>query len=292
MKQKLSVIIPVKFPSRHVQNLFEITRRCLQEGIQIIVVLDSENDSNLQTKVIDDLGRLGALAIAGNFNNPGDPRNVGLEKSHGEWIVFWDVDDSPDVARVLRAVNIAAADCELLVGDYLHFNQITGEYRKFSAKAILDNFVKGPGMWRFIFRRELIGELRFPSLPVAEDLSFLIEVLGLHPQMQIVEETLYTYHTNVLHQITKSLSRERVIESQLRVLESASSPQCEIGRDCFYCKCIDIIMWRLTLSSLTRIGIIKSIPNYGFVSARKFLISKIMRFGIKRNLLLLWLLLK
>ena len=76
-----------------------------------------------------------------------------------------------------------------------------------------------PGIWRYVFSRNVFGELRFPPLAMGEDQDFLVEVLLKEKDIYIFGEPVYTYTVGGGTQLTRNRSALKDVSKSLDYLE-------------------------------------------------------------------------
>ena len=162
--------------------------------------------------------------IEGIYGNPGSARNAGLEQVNTDWICFWDSDDFPDVSKYLEMVEIADnKGYSIAKGGYEIFKpQINVSNHLIAPKISNKNFARhimDPGIWRYVFSRNVFGELRFPPLTMGEDQDFLVEVLLKEKDIYIFDEPVYTYKVGGGTQLTRNPSSFKDVGKSLDYLE-------------------------------------------------------------------------
>ena len=213
----LSVIIPVGgFPNGD-SILKSWIEKQLPFGLEVILVLDCEDKSvtkNLQDIVHCRVGNKISLQVS-HFRNPGSTREKGLKSAAGEWVCFWDADDFPEVENVFRNLQkIENQDADLLIGDYRIVDFATKkETNHFNGKKdpIMDVYLN-PGLWRCVFKRQVVQNIPFPALKMGEDQVFLFRALNKSKKVKFVNENFYNYYQYPAGQLTKSnrISRDLI----------------------------------------------------------------------------------
>lgn len=205
----LSAVIPIGgFPNGDTA-LKSWLLQTLPVGMEVLLVLDSNEKS-----VIDSVQSL-ASSNYGNkitvlnsiYRNPGSTRNIGLQAARGKWVCFWDADDVPDVTNVWR--NAERGDnqqADIVVGTYVNIDFESKKQKNHlhgSSDPLMDIYLN-PGIWRFIFKREVIQEISFPALKMGEDQVFLLKALSKSNKNKFVGENFYNYYQYCTGQLTKS----------------------------------------------------------------------------------------
>jgi len=206
-----SVICPVFNMAGRLQ-LFEewVGKLSAYPQIEVIIINDySDEATSAELKAI--CQRYDNLKfIEGNFGNPGSARNAGIEICQGEWVIFWDSDDKPDVDNFLELLKFnAEINPDICFGRYEIFNEIshlTSESPAWSSetKRDLSAVARNPGIWRIVFARELIQGMRFEPLRMAEDQIFICEAILRARKLVFVDYQIYTYFTGSIDHLTKN----------------------------------------------------------------------------------------
>lgn len=189
----------------------------LATGAELSLMLDTICNSQIKLFTVE-------------FGSPGFSRNFGLSKAAGSWIVFWDCDDLPNVNIVLQ----------LLLSENLHRIQaIIGEFTSYnlhtelSKKHLLtgnpyEKIALMPGLWRFVFNKEALGNIKFLRILMAEDQIFLMEFLAINKNNLIVSQDFYTYYVGVKN----SLSSNRDAIKDLAISLKWTSSHIKVDFNC------------------------------------------------------------
>ena len=194
MKYKISIIIPThnieKYLVESVNSLFNQTIGI--QNVEIIMVDDHSSDGT--AAIIDnyanDYNNFIPIHLTENSGLPGKPRNIGLEKATGEYLMFMDHDDcyaSDALETFYNKITIEGADVIFSRYNYYFENgRITQNPNLFGKKKeiIVDNIAEeerllstAPAIWAKMFKRSFImnNNIRFPEGMLAEDLSFVTQ---------------------------------------------------------------------------------------------------------------------
>jgi glycosyltransferase involved in cell wall biosynthesis len=198
MIEAVDIVIPVLMPSNHLQELRKyLNNTC--DRIKIIYVLDFGRDHNPDHKQ-GFSNNPKEKFVYGSFGSPGEARNAGLKICTSDYVIFWDVDDLPEIettCTVLRDLSVESS--EALVGKWTPLD---------NKETVLGNqpidVGNNPGLWRWIFRRSLIGQTKFTDLMWGEDQLFLAEILAKDPNISKVDVILYRYNDKSSDSLTSS----------------------------------------------------------------------------------------
>lgn len=188
MIEAVDIVIPVLMPSNHLQELRKnLNKTC--DRVKIIYVLDCARDYIPEYEQ-DFSNNLKEKFVYGSFGSPGEARNAGLKVCTSDYVIFWDVDDLPEIETTCAVIRDLSIDSpEALVGKWTPLG---------NKETILSNqpidVGNNPGLWRWIFKRSLIGQTKFTDLMWGEDQLFLAEILAKDPSILRVDAVLYRYN--------------------------------------------------------------------------------------------------
>ena len=205
---KISCIIPV-------YNVEKYLRRCLDSilhqtftDFEMIIVNDGSTDSCRE--ICDEYAKIDKRIKVIHKENGGlsDARNVGIENSEGEYLIFIDSDDyiDKDMFKILLGLNekngtkISACDKA-----FVFENSGKIEYGKESCeefvlsseetfKLIVDFYKKlGMEMWNKLYSRDLFDNVRFPKGKIFEDQATQYKLIFGTNKISYIEKSLYYY---------------------------------------------------------------------------------------------------
>jgi glycosyltransferase involved in cell wall biosynthesis len=202
----LSAIVPITNYFQHKSNIEGIINYAALMEIDLILVLDQESAQaleNLTALLEKSKGR--GLVIPVDSGNPGGARNAGLVRATTEWVTFWDCDDEPLISQIFEMISSAkSVKNQVLVGSY----QIMSLKDESLTTRVLDesnwkiDLGLHPGIWRFVFWRDLIVNIRFPEARMGEDQIFLQRVFTKEPRVFLSQIVTYIYKTDIPNQLT------------------------------------------------------------------------------------------
>ncbi|MGN7228726.1 glycosyltransferase family 2 protein [Priestia megaterium] len=204
----VSIIVPV-------YNVQEYVERCIKSiihqtytNIEIIVVNDGSTDDsiNILRKASQNDHRITII----NKENGGQAsaRNLGLEKSNGEFILFVDSDDYLAKNTVQACVQKAEIeDCDLVIFDYYNVNH-KGDTQYFRTGTRLDTARTVP--WNKFYRKNLWNGFIFPQGSWYEDLGIIPAVVASANKIVKLDEPLYYYETSRGGSQTNSINYEKL----------------------------------------------------------------------------------
>ena len=176
-QQKISVIVPVYNVAPYLHKCVDSLLAQTYPDLEIILVDDGSTDGS--ERICDEYaGHYPHITVIHQKNaGLSVARNVGLEAASGEWIAFLDSDDwvEKNMYEVLFSLSqtygadlTSCATRELTVEGEVLSSPNTGTTRVLTP----DEIVAGLEVWNKLWRRSLIGDVRFIKGQVSEDVHF------------------------------------------------------------------------------------------------------------------------
>ena len=211
----ISVIIPIYNAEKYLENTINsvINQTIGFENIELILVDDSSTDNSRKIiqKYVEQYNNIIPYYSEKNHGFPGFGRNIGLEKSTSDYIMFLDNDDEYDediCKKLYETVTKENADvvcCNKISIDFLNNIKKTIEYENGIEKddeIIISNndilFFKNIAVWNKIFKKEIIrnNNLNFLENTTADDFAFTISYF-IHSKKLIYLKDYYGYKWNI-----------------------------------------------------------------------------------------------
>jgi glycosyltransferase involved in cell wall biosynthesis len=201
----------------------------INSNITEIVIVHDKHD--VQTgvelrEIIQNLPLQKIILLEGAFGSPGAARNAGLDQAKSRWIVFWDSDDFPDLQEFLRMIEEAdVSNYDIAIGGF----EISGcNSDEMSNRTLLSPYISewgsnvplNPGIWRWAFKREVIGNTRFQNFLMGEDQCFLVSLELLSKKIYIYERSVYLYKLGRPGQLTGNKIAINEITKSIRYLKN------------------------------------------------------------------------
>ena len=222
----LSVVVPVGPLVGRMTNLLSWIAEIQSYSAQVILVVDEKSDgtyTELLKKLLEIDFKTELLLINEICGGPGAARNRGITEATGQWIVFWDSDDLPEVSETFNAISQATEEIRVIVCKYAVLrNGLKPVYPKLDYLRIALN----PGIWRFIFRHEIFQDFTFPDLRLAEDQVYLIASGVFSNGMSLHSKVNYRY----INSGDQQLTNRRENDGDLLVAISALRASDLVGR--------------------------------------------------------------
>ena len=202
---KFSVIIPAHNEENTLGKCLESIKAQSFTDYEIIVVCDNCTDNTESVAMSYAVDKI----IKGSFGNDGMARNAGLDVAKGKWVLFIDADDwylhefvFSQMENVLRGQKI---DVLLYAIIWKHIGYVQAK----APDGRLFTHVTNK-----IWRREFIGDTRFPDKKVANDAGFQELMFKKNPRIAFTTQPFYYY--NYLREGSKSDSLGRSVENTKR----------------------------------------------------------------------------
>ena len=208
----LSIVVPIGDMAGRLSNLYKWIREIGPYKPKIILVTSTLFKETLEEVVLNiTTGELSnyCQVISGEFSNPGDSRNAGFKEVETNWVTFWDSDDIPNVANVIKIMTSGIVEeNDFIIADFEVQNAITKQIQpQLTTKGHVDSMIclsLSPGLWRWFIRKNQIKANPFPALRMGEDQVFLAATQFWEKRFKFVEPISYTYVTNQQNQLTSN----------------------------------------------------------------------------------------
>ena len=205
----LTVVVPVSRMAGKLELLKKWILLAQHKPIFVVVIHDwRDKETELElVSFIKSLPNESVKFISGKFGSPGVTRNQAKEFIHTDWVAYWDSDDFPYLDTVLNAIKKCEKDDEVLIGSFETKNFEDGN----TCEQILPlewklSVATNPGLWRMIFRGEILQNLAFSDLLMGEDQLFIAELDIFNRKIRVFRDIFYTYQIMFEHQATRSPS--------------------------------------------------------------------------------------
>lgn len=203
----LSAVVPVARMASKLNFLEAWIKECAGKSVEILLMHDfyDEATSHELKELIANNLESNIIFREDNFGSPGQARNMGIQLAKGEWIAFWDSDDIPNVEIVLEIIQKESKNQELdvIIGQYKVFDISKNVLmNKTHLDSSLNDVALNPGVWRMLFRRKSIKEIRFPPFKMAEDQNFLSTLSLPEKYFSFSNDIFYTYYIGNIGQLT------------------------------------------------------------------------------------------
>lgn len=208
---KLSVIIPVYNAEEYLRECVDSVLNQTEKDLEIILVNDGSTDGS--DAIIDEYAARypdKVAVITLENGGQGRARNYGIAAARGEFLSFVDSDDY--IAADMYELMLAAAEmnnADVVVCDMeKRFDNGACEYVK---AALQDTPLASAGSSsNKIFRRSVVGDIRFPEGLWYEDFAFSAKLLMLSRKTVFVNKPLYIYRCGQMSTMNNNNARKNL----------------------------------------------------------------------------------
>ena len=201
-----SVIVPAHNSKAYIGKCLYSVKRQTFKDYELIVVCD-----NCQDKTAEMAKHYGAdKVIITDYGMDGLARNAGIDAANGKWLMFLDDDDwwvheyvLEEAKHILNSVTIPV---DILLFDFIWKN--APEWKRPYYKQTVDNV--NIAVWSKAFRREFVGDTRFPAVPFTSDKYFMDEIVKKKPVAYTTHQLIYYYNYMREGSQTEEHSRQEV----------------------------------------------------------------------------------
>lgn len=191
---KVSIIVPVYKAERYLSVCLDSLVGQSLDDYEIILINDGSPDGSgdiiaaYEERYPD---RIRSLTV--DNGGQGRARNFGLDMARGDFIGFADSDDWVDLCMYEKLYNAAVReDADVVLCDCVACGE-DGTREYMSTSVCTDPTAVSGSVWNKLFRREKIGELRFPVGVWYEDMDFAVKLMLTAEKTASVPEGLYFY---------------------------------------------------------------------------------------------------
>lgn len=187
-KPFFSVIVPAHNSETYIGRGLVSIRKQTFTDYELIVVCDACTDDT--DKIAR--GYEADKVIITNHGRDGLARNAGIDAAEGEWILFMDDDDwwLHQYVFEMLAGRVGRMD-----EDIMTFGFLAKDFQKEG----LQEYENGPeriwpAVWNKCWRREFIGDTRFPGIEFTSDLPFSQDIFRKGPRVSNWRVPMYFYN--------------------------------------------------------------------------------------------------
>jgi glycosyltransferase involved in cell wall biosynthesis len=253
----VTVIIPVSLMANKLQALTDILDQVLVRNIEVILVHDFQDEAtSIQlAKIFNARRHVKCLVLVeGEYGGPGLARNAGLELATRKYVAFWDSDDHVYVPSFIEYIGeVLEENSDIGIAEFV--SKKNERYRKFpiagasfsEASRLLAIY---PGLWRYLFKRKTIDNLRFIDSRMGEDQVFLAQALKNSKTVHLFHKPVYEYQISGNGQLTSDPKNLVCIINSLQEISKIHLITEEPEKRNF----MTVIYWKMFLTLSTKPG--------------------------------------
>lgn len=224
---KISVIVPVYNTENYLRECLDSILNQTLQDTELFLVDDGSTDGSAD--IIREYAEKHPEKIQAFFKEnggQGSARNVAMQYATGEFLSFIDSDDWIDPEMYEEMVKKAEEDgADIVICDMVDHYPTREVYHHSSR--FDDKFSVTPSASNKIFRREFVGDIRFPEGIWYEDFEFTTKNLMLTDKISVIHKGFYHCHcrevsTMVNNNAKKNLDMLAVFDHYISFLEEHS----------------------------------------------------------------------
>lgn len=246
-KPLLSVVVPVYNVEKYVERAVDSICTQTLTDMEIILVDDGSKDQS--GKLCDELAQKDSRIRVLHKENGGlsSARNAGIEIAGGKYIAFVDSDDwiDPEMYSVLTGL-LEKHQADLAICSYKEVSEGEnpnpakgeGEIAVWQDQEALQVFVEEQetyniqnAAWNKVYKRSLMGELRFPEGKLFEDIAYTTKLIARSQKTVYTNQPFYNYVVNRSGSIMNQRINERIFTDQIPLYMEKRQFLQEIGRE-------------------------------------------------------------
>lgn len=205
-KRKLSVIIPVFNVQEYLPKCIESVVNQTYTDIEVILINDGSTDGS--GSICDFYAKKNSNIKVIHKGNGGlsSARNSGLNIASGDYVAFVDSDDwvDADMYKTLiellesKQVDLVACGFKEVFSNRIIFKSDTGSVTYFDKAEAINSLVSVENsirfeVWNKVFKRNLIGDLRFKERQIFEDVYFDRNIFLKVEKTIYIDKPFYNY---------------------------------------------------------------------------------------------------
>lgn len=222
-KPLISIIIPAYNVGKYIEDCIISATRQTYKNLEIIVINDGSTDNT--EKVIDEIAKLdNRIKVIKKLNTGvSDTRNIGINESKGDYLVFLDGDDylAEDYVTYMLSL-IESTGGEMCLSTDCFSNALEKDLNTAKTKVITPEeatvLLLSPkmyvGCWNKIYKKSFIinNEIKFDTkLFYGEGLSFITGVAQRCTKVGIGNKKVYYYRRDNITSATSKFNIEKFI---------------------------------------------------------------------------------
>ena len=207
---KTSVIIPVYNGEKHLHSCFQRMEQQTTQDFEMIYVDDGSTDGTANLLDTYALDKKNVSVIHQKNKGVSGARNTGLEHVHGEYVMFFDVDDTwdrhmiEDMTCLMERTKGTLGICGYQEKEDTVTFTFRPSQKSYSQADLIEHILKRHdihcSLWNKIFnvRKIRTHAIRFDeSISIGEDMLFLLQYCSYVDTAFALKACYYTYQKNI-----------------------------------------------------------------------------------------------
>ncbi|MBE6153966.1 MAG: glycosyltransferase family 2 protein [Firmicutes bacterium] len=223
MKAKVSIIVPIYNAEKWLERCIESILNQTHKKMEIILINDGSKDKSKE--IVEKYHDERIIFIDKENTGVSATRNLGIEKSSGDYIMFVDSDDYIESNTVEKLLKKALKDkCDLVVCNYFLEISRTLEIKMplFNDCSLKENpdlvTIINFAPWNKLYHKNLLKKTdnRFPLGLKYEDAPVVIQAIRDAKKIGIIEDCLFHY---VMQKTGETITRDKRIFDIISICE-------------------------------------------------------------------------
>lgn len=250
----ISVIVPIYNVEQYLNQC--IRSICMQSYKNLEIILVDDGSPDQCPEICDKWAEKDSRIQVIHKQNGGlsDARNVGIYHAKGEYISFIDSDDwiGNDFYQKLwnelhyNKAQIAACKTVKVFESHSEEQKLYSKQKVFACEEALKTLLKGQDFcavaWNKLYRRDVIGDIRFPVGKLHEDEFFTYRVMANAARLVLIPEAVYYYRQrtgSIMNQWTvKRLDVLDAFHERLQFLQACYPGLYAMDKFNFFLACV------------------------------------------------------
>lgn len=244
----ISVIVSIYNVGNYVEKSVQSISNQTYDNLEIILVDDGSTDNS--GTICEELAKIDKRIQVIHKENGGlsSARNAGIKAATGEYIAFVDGDDwidetmYEDLLRAIQTFDTDIAICNYkAVGKEHTIDTSTDDITVFEGRETLKVFVEEDenyqiqnAAWNKLYKRSLMGDLRFPEGKLFEDIVYTTKLLAGSKRAVYLNKAYYNYIFDRSDSIMNSKKVERLLTDQVPAYQEKGEFLLSIGEKELY----------------------------------------------------------
>lgn len=229
----LTAVIPIRRMDESTAKLKLVILDALKSGIEVILVVNHQDASKREIVIESHKANQHEKfrILESEIESPGLARNLGLSSCNTSYLTFWDADDLPVISEVCKLARKVQGDSKRKFG-VGSFEIIDSETNSVLSRNLLTSrnklereISRNPGIWRWIFNVQRIGNVRFKDFPMGEDQDFIADLNPIGSEVLISADVTYKYFKGWKNQLTRNKFAVGTLTSSIRYLVTKIADQ-------------------------------------------------------------------
>ncbi len=289
--KKVSIIVPVYNAENYLKQCLDSIVNQTYKNIEIICINDASTDNSLSILKEYEENDKRIKILSGEHIGAGKARNLGIENSNGDYLLFLDCDDFFELNMVEEMLNkIINENSDIAICESIVFDNVSGDIIKLN-NGLSQHFTTSPinpqnypedlftyidgCAWNKMFKATMVKEnaVFFEDLTSCNDVTFTYTMLALAKSISIINKQLVHYRTNQKNNISANRG-DKAINGIFAVIAIKKNLKTynlyDVYRNTFYRKTKGIFLNELSYCSQKQ-------KQFFIKSAKKFLPQDLLK---------------